>query len=275
VVGRVVGGVVPGADRMTRPGLARRMRWLIATFVAILGLVVTLEWSTGRLVAVSTRNIGVKKPTIWVALNGVEYRTTREVSQPDRDSGRIHRAIVEARDPSSGDLLWKVTIREDASPGIVRGMPEPPGVDLDLARYALKLSASGKDIAARTPDGGIYLLDPETRRVRQLKAPSPPKLPILDARLPGKTRCEVHNRELVEDLVPIRYGFLIPEFVDQEVRRTRFPHAISYYSGGCVVGAAREARVMNCPACRDAEREWSKEPHVEPAGDEGGARGVD
>ena len=76
-----------------------------------------------------------------------------------------------------------------------------------LAGFTLKLAVQGAGISAMTPDGGAYLLDPETRQVRQLKAPSPPKRPILDARLPGKTRCEVHDRSLLEDVVPIRYGF--------------------------------------------------------------------
>src|SRR4051794_38148103 len=97
---------------MTRPMRAKRMRLLIAAFAAILGLVAILHWTVTRLDAVMTRNKVGRKPTGWVVLDGVEYRPTLEVSPPDRDSRRAHRASVEACDPVGGGRLWKVTIRE-------------------------------------------------------------------------------------------------------------------------------------------------------------------
>lgn len=255
---------------MSRPERARRMRWLIASFVAILGLAATLKWSAARLDAVATRNQGSRKPTTWVALDGVEYRPTTEASPPGRDSRRTHRANVEAHDPASGDLLWKVTVREGTWSDGMRGMLDPPTSTHAqfLAGFALKLAVRGRGVSVTTPDGGSYLVDPVARQVRELKAPSPPKRPILDARLPGKTRCGIHDRSLLEDVVPIRYGFGMVQRAAYEARRTRFPYAVSSYGGGCVVGESREARVLYCPDCRDAERAWSKEPRVEPADDE-------
>ena len=44
---------------------------------------------------------------------------------------------------------------------------------------------------------------------------------------------------------------------EYEVRRARFPYATTSIVGGCVVGESREARVLYCPACRDAERHWT------------------
>jgi hypothetical protein len=152
-----------------------------------------------------------------------------------------------------------------------QGMLDPPWLSDDQfrARFTLKLAARGREILATSTDGGAYLVDPETRQVRQLQAPTPPRRPIRDARLPGGTRCEVHDRSLLEDVVPIRYGFNAgvgnPE--EYEVRRARFPNATTSIGGGCVVGPSREARVLYCPACRDAEREWTGKPPGEPADD--------
>jgi hypothetical protein len=245
------------------------MRWLIASFVAILGLVAILEWSAARLDAVSTSNKGGRKPTTWVALDGVEYRPTEEVSPPDRGSGWTHRASVEACDPVSGRRLWKVTIREGTWSEGMPGLLDPPVSPHAqfLAGFALKLAVRGRSVFVTTPDGGMYLIDPETRQVRQITAPSPPKAPVLDARVRGVTRCEVHDRSLREDVVPIRYGLGLVDRGSYEVRKGRFPHATSSHGGGCVVGESREARVLYCPDCREAEREWTREPPVEPADD--------
>ena len=73
---------------------ARRMRLLIASFVAILGLVATLKWTAARLDAVATRNEVGRKPKGWVVLKGVEFRPIEEVSPTDRGSRRTHRAAI-------------------------------------------------------------------------------------------------------------------------------------------------------------------------------------
>jgi hypothetical protein len=136
-----------------------------------------------------------------------------------------------------------------------------------LAGFDLKLAVQGRRVSATTADGGAYLVDPETRQVHQLKAPSSPQRPVLEARVRGKTRCDVHDRSLREDVVPIRYGFSVGILPGAyaEARRTRFPNANAWFGGGCVVGESREARVLYCPECRESEREWSEEPPVEPA----------
>jgi hypothetical protein len=160
-----------------------------------------------------------------------------------------------------------------------QGMLDTPWLSEDQfrAQFTLTLAARGREILATSTDGGTYLVDPETRQVRQVQAPTPPKRPIRDARLPGGTRCEVHDRPLLEDVVPIRYGFNAgvgnPE--EYEVRRARFPNATTSIGGGCFVGASREARVLYCPECRGAESEWASMPAAERAGDEAPPGGMD
>jgi hypothetical protein len=262
---------------MTKQIRAKRMRLLVATFVAILGTAAILKWTAAQLIADAPRPKVPSKAIGLVLVDGVEYRPMREVSRHEQTFRQTYRGTVEAHDPGSGECLWKVTIREGAWPEVGLGMSDFPGVDHNqfLDRFALKLSARGREIAAETPDGGIYLLDPETRRVRQLQAPSPPKRPILDARLPGKTRCEVHDRALMEGVVPIRYGLCFPDAGDHQVRMTRFPYANPSVARGCVIGASSEARVLYCPKCREAERQWVAASAADRAIDEDYPSGVD
>jgi hypothetical protein len=77
----------------------------------------------------------------------------------------------------------------------------------------------------------------------------------VDATTPGKI-CEVHNIPLQEDVVPIRYGLIRPTAAEIEACRKLFPHAASWYQGGCVVKKATGARVSFCPKCRKAEAAW-------------------
>jgi hypothetical protein len=78
----------------------------------------------------------------------------------------------------------------------------------------------------------------------------------LDATTPGEV-CEVHSTPLAEDTVPIVYG--LPPRLTQEQRDriiASFPHARTYYGGGCVVGSKTKARVSYCPECREAQAKW-------------------
>jgi hypothetical protein len=262
---------------MTKQVRAKRMRWLMASLVAIVGLAAILKWSAARLIADAPRLKSPAKAIGLVLVDGVEYRPMRETFPDERSFRMNYRAVVEAHDLASGERLWKVTIREGVWPQMRPSMDDFPRVDHNqfLDQFALKLSVQGREISAETPDGGIYLLDPETRRVRQVKAPTPPKRPILDARLPGKPRCEVHDLALIEDVVPIRYGFLVFEPGPPEVRKARFPHSSHFVPRGCIVEAAREARVHYCPRCREAEREWAAASAADRAIYEDDPSGVD
>ena len=81
---------------------------------------------------------------------------------------------------------------------------------------------------------------------------------ILDSR-GSVSVCEVHHQQLIEDKVPIAYGlFDWPK--DFELARTRFPHAWSCVRGcGCVVQEEKQALVLYCPQCREAEKAWLRE----------------
>ena len=249
---------------------ARRMQWLVATFAGIVGMAAILRWGAAQVEAVPPRPKDAATANGWLVVDGVAYRPTQEIHNQNRSFRPAYRANIEARDPGSGDLLWMVTVRESETGPDMLDLP-----DVSPDRFALKISARGRGVSAETPDGGVYLLDPETRRVRRLKAPTPPVRPVLDARLPGKTRCEVHDLAFLEDVVPIRYG--LPSFHAKlaEARSTRFPHASRSFAGGCVVGASREARVLYCPECREAEREWVAASAADGATEEGRPSGVD
>jgi hypothetical protein len=79
--------------------------------------------------------------------------------------------------------------------------------------------------------------------------------PLLDARKDERI-CPVHALPLQEDTVPIVYGLIIPPKSEMNARRDRFPYANSEYLGGCVARDPRRARVLFCPECRKAEKEW-------------------
>ncbi len=70
--------------------------------------------------------------------------------------------------------------------------------------------------------------------------------------------CPVHHRPLVLDLVPVSYGLRGIDAELQDARRKQFPYANKESPGGCVVMPWKEALVLYCPACRQAETEWEK-----------------
>jgi hypothetical protein len=93
----------------------------------------------------------------------------------------------------------------------------------------------------------------------------PDRSPILDARfeevpllnIPGNgATCPVHHVMLQEDVVPIHYGLIRISEQEHNLRTKRFPYANSSHLGGCCVQDTRRARVMFCPECREAEKEW-------------------
>ena len=81
---------------------------------------------------------------------------------------------------------------------------------------------------------------------------------ILDRTDPGA--CEVHKCRLQEGLVLIRYGLIQFTIDEMDAQGKLFPHANSYYLGGCAmpVEGPRQARVSFCPECRKTEATWCK-----------------
>jgi len=88
--------------------------------------------------------------------------------------------------------------------------------------------------------------------------------PILDVRFERRPldpelidgACPMHGEPLKEGIVLIQYGF--PDLPEGYfgARRTHFPFANSRYLGGCDLKKPWIARVLFCPQCRKAEKEW-------------------
>jgi hypothetical protein len=71
-------------------------------------------------------------------------------------------------------------------------------------------------------------------------------------------KCEIHGVELVKGKAPIFYG--LPDappvgYLDAE--RSLFPNSFLFALGGCMLGDETESNVKFCPACREAENEWT------------------
>ena len=80
---------------------------------------------------------------------------------------------------------------------------------------------------------------------------------VIDVR--GVTKkCHVHDRDLLEDKVSIHYGYPLTTEEYSLASSELFPFANSYYLGGCVRKPELSARVMYCPDCRLAEKEWER-----------------
>jgi len=69
-------------------------------------------------------------------------------------------------------------------------------------------------------------------------------------------KCHVHDRDQLEDKVSIKYGYPVTTEEYSLASSELFPFANSYYLGGCVFKPELSARVMYCPDCRKAEKEW-------------------
>jgi hypothetical protein len=73
------------------------------------------------------------------------------------------------------------------------------------------------------------------------------------------TKCELHDRELLEGSQEIRWGLPLPPpdgYLDDAEKS--FPNSNSWRLGGCVIDLDSPARetVKYCPACREAEKAW-------------------
>jgi hypothetical protein len=84
----------------------------------------------------------------------------------------------------------------------------------------------------------------------------------------GASVCEVHHEVLIKDKILIAYGFMSFSYdrAAYEAEKPKlFPHANSYYLGGCVINwdsSPQSAEVLYCQKCRAAESIWLKE-HID------------
>lgn len=69
--------------------------------------------------------------------------------------------------------------------------------------------------------------------------------------------CSLHNIPLVEGVAPILYGTFIPNSEHQATEVSSHPFANSVVRRPCWVENETHAKVIYCPACREA---WSKTP---------------
>ncbi len=73
------------------------------------------------------------------------------------------------------------------------------------------------------------------------------------------TRCRIHDRELEQDTVQVRYGLIRFRGEYLAAKKTQFPHAKLFVMGGCRVGTKESQDVAYCPDCREAENRWNTE----------------
>jgi hypothetical protein len=73
--------------------------------------------------------------------------------------------------------------------------------------------------------------------------------------------CEIHHIRMARTKVPVEFGLIAegggrPGYYDAAARL--FPHARSYYLGGCVMSPElpRRAFIYVCPECRIAKENW-------------------
>ncbi len=86
----------------------------------------------------------------------------------------------------------------------------------------------------------------------------------------GCSYCAVHDVRLRVDTVPITYGYTLLEAQwASDIATTTFPNSETHIDGGCTLDheSPRWARVWYCPACRRAEKTYTKSnPDFEKAG---------
>ncbi len=80
----------------------------------------------------------------------------------------------------------------------------------------------------------------------------------------GVYYCSVHNEELQEDIVPIRYGLPLAREGYEGAwasEMAEFPNAYTHDLGGCVVrpDSPKERRVLYCASCRKRCEKWFQE----------------
>lgn len=73
-----------------------------------------------------------------------------------------------------------------------------------------------------------------------------------------RVECPVHNAGLVEEEVPIVYGFVVLDDKEAAAERALFPYAHESVYAGCrrSSDSPGRARVKACSGCRRAKREW-------------------
>ncbi len=90
-----------------------------------------------------------------------------------------------------------------------------------------------------------------------LKRESGPPILFGRAARDGRGECRVHHSPLTAAVVPIAYGLLPGLGRDYyAAEREHFPNAMTRYEGGCLVMAAKEAKVLHCQRCLAAKKAW-------------------
>ena len=99
------------------------------------------------------------------------------------------------------------------------------------------------------------------REQRQSRRPRIPEDQILDLLPAFRPRCNLHDRTLLPDVVPI--GQEIVEIDDDYLAglHTAFPRAHSYEPMGCIPPEQSHARVRFCPDYRVAKAAWLARRH--------------
>ncbi len=93
--------------------------------------------------------------------------------------------------------------------------------------------------------------------------------PTHDYTINESSICEVHHTQMQRTVVPIGYGYILPDAQAQvryEASKKAFPHAETWVAGGCcvMVGySATNAVIYTCPECKKAASRWDSlhEPH--------------
>jgi hypothetical protein len=82
----------------------------------------------------------------------------------------------------------------------------------------------------------------------------------MDDELPEET-CSLHGCKLVEDVVPVIYGFFGTSSEYGRAWRELFRYSRALEPGGCSVAGGRPSTrvVEHCPICRKAEMAWLSE----------------
>lgn len=83
----------------------------------------------------------------------------------------------------------------------------------------------------------------------------------------GQYYCEIHDRALRQVVMPITYGFMVPQMGESDNRMMYFPNARSCVNGGCSIddSSPHWARAWYCGLCRDAEKAYfAAHPHDSP-----------
>jgi hypothetical protein len=101
---------------------------------------------------------------------------------------------------------------------------------------------------------------PETLAPIQMTGLSPE--PTRDYTIGESAICEVHRTQMKRTVVPIGYGYILPD-AQAQARYTAstnaFPHAETFVAGGCciMVGySATNAVIYTCPECKKAAARW-------------------